>query len=177
MSFTRRRFVESGALATAALATSPPLLAADATRLPWRNWSGALESTPKKRFAPASVDELLSWLKSSSGKLRPVGAGHSFSPLVPTDGSLLVLDRLAGLQGHDAATMRATFGAGTRIADIGAPLDGVGQAMQNIADIDRQTLAGAIATATHGTGAAIGSISSFVTRLSIATLSGDLVTA
>ena len=177
MTITRRRFVEHSAFAAAALAAAPQSFARDSKHLPWHNWSGALTSAPRARVAPASVDELLAWLKSSTGKLRPVGAGHSFSPLVPTDGALLVLDRLSGLQGHDAATLRATFGAGTRIADIGAPLEEAGQAMQNIADIDRQTLAGAIATSTHGTGRDIGSLSSFVTKISLATLSGDLITA
>jgi hypothetical protein len=54
--------------------------------LPWRNWSGSQECLPAARVAPASLAELQELIASGSGVVRPVGAGHSFSALVPTDG-------------------------------------------------------------------------------------------
>ncbi|MEE4284157.1 MAG: D-arabinono-1,4-lactone oxidase, partial [Pseudomonadales bacterium] len=117
--------------------------------------------------------ELMDYLRRTSGEIRPVGSGHSFSALVPTDGHLVVIDQLHGLLNHDAGLMQATFAAGTRLGDIGAPLQRVGQAMLNLPDIDRQTLAGATATATHGTGIAFTCLSGFVTALRLITPSGE----
>lgn len=143
--------------------------------LPWHNWSGGLSAAPAGRFAPASEGELLDFLKQHSGRLRPVGAGHSFSSLVPTDGTLVVLDRLDGLRAHDANTLEATFGAGTRLSETGPALQAIGQGMFNLPDIDRQTLAGAIATATHGTGLRLNTLSNYVTGLRLVTPAGDVL--
>ncbi len=143
--------------------------------VPWRNWSGGLVAHPAGRFSPASEDELAAFLAANRGPVRPVGSGHSFSPLVPTDGQLIVLDRLTGMLGHDPAQRRATFAAGTRLSDMGPPLEAVGQGMFVLPDIDRQTLAGATATATHGTGMAFTCLSGYVTGLRLVTPAGDIV--
>jgi FAD-linked oxidoreductase len=94
---------------------------------------------------------------------------------VPTDGHLIVIDQLSGLLGHDAATLRATFGAGTRLGDMGDPLAAIGQSMFNLPDIDRQTLAGATATATHGTGIGFTCLSGYVTSLRLITAGGEVL--
>jgi FAD-linked oxidoreductase len=150
-------------------------LASTATTLPWRNWSGGQQSQPAGRFAPTSEGELVEFMRSTTGTMRPVGAGHSFTALVPTDGHLIVVDRITGMKSHDAERLRATFGAGIRLSDMGAPLAGVGQASLNLPDIDRQTLAGAISTATHGTGIGFHSLSGMVTRLRLVTGNGEVL--
>ena len=97
MRFSRRSWLTT-ALAAGGYLGSRAAWPADTTAtssLPWHNWSGRLTATPAGRFAPASDDELIDFVRRQSGPLRPVGAGHSFSPLVPTDGYLVVLDRLA----------------------------------------------------------------------------------
>ncbi len=81
---------------------------------------------------------------------------------MPTDGHIVVLDKLTGLRGQDPATLEATLGAGIRLAEIGPVLEEVGQGMFNLPDIDRQTLAGAISTATHGTGLSLNTLSAYV---------------
>ena len=123
---TRRRWLAGAALA-GLYAGTPRALAAGEAALPWRNWSGGLVAHPAGRVAPATEDELVAWLRANAGTVRAVGAGHSFSPLVPTDGHLLILDKLSGLIDHDADGLRATFGAGTRLSDIGPALEAVGQ--------------------------------------------------
>lgn len=170
---TRRRWLATSALAVLYGAVRPASAAADS--VPWRNWSGALIAHPAGRFSPASEDELAAFLRSSRGPLRPVGSGHSFSALVPTDGQLIVLDQLNGLIAHDAATRQATFAAGTRLGDMGSPLEGVGQGMYILPDIDRQTLAGATATATHGTGIGFTCLSGYVTALRLVTVGGEVL--
>ena len=177
MRFSRRSWLTT-ALAAGGYLGSRAAWPADTTAtssLPWHNWSGRLTATPAGRFAPASDDELIDFVRRQSGPLRPVGAGHSFSPLVPTDGYLVVLDRLAGLKSHDAATYEATFGAGTRLSETGPALEAVGQAFFNLPDIDRQTLAGAISTATHGTGLSLNTLSAYVTGLKLVTPAGDVL--
>ena len=171
---TRRRWLAGTALA-GLYAGVPRTLAADTETLPWRNWSGGLVAHPAGRVAPATEDELVGWLRSNTGPVRAVGAGHSFSPLVPTDGHLLILDKLSGLLDHEPDALRATFGAGTRLSDIGPALEAVGQGPLILPDIDRQTLAGAISTATHGTGLTLHSLSGNVRALRLATAAGELL--
>jgi FAD-linked oxidoreductase len=170
-----RRSWLGGALAAGGLAVAPRFGTAAGAGTPWRNWSGGVFAQPAGRFAPTSEAELADFLASHRGALRPVGSGHSFSPLVPTDGHLVVLEHLAGLIDHDAETRQATFWAGTRLGEMGAPLEAAGQAMFNLPDIDRQTLAGAIATATHGTGIAFNTLSAYVTGMRLVTATGEVL--
>ncbi|MDF9619491.1 D-arabinono-1,4-lactone oxidase [Pseudomonas entomophila] len=143
--------------------------------IPWRNWSGGQSCLPLARLAPQSLDELAQVLRDAPGKVRPVGSGHSFSGLVPTDGTLVSLSYFNGLLGHDPATLQAEFAAGTPMSSMGAALKAVGQALPNMADIDYQTLAGALATSTHGTGVGFGSYSSRVTGLQLVTATGEVL--
>lgn len=143
--------------------------------IPWQNWSGYQKAEPSGRAAPKTEDELAELLKNASKTVRPVGAGHSFTPLVPTDGTILSLRHFHGLKGHDASNMTATFGAGTKLGQIGEPLNGVGQMMGNMPDIDEQSLAGAMNTGTHGTGETLGALHSYVTGLTLVTPTGEVL--
>ncbi len=174
---SRRHFVAGSALAAFFSGATLPGRAAErgAGSLPWRNWSGGLLAHPAGRFAPGSESELAAWMTSTTGPMRPVGAGHSFTPLVPTDGHLLVLDGINGLIAHDPQTNQATFGAGTRLSSVGPALEAVGQGPLILPDIDRQTLAGAISTGTHGTGLTLHSLSGNVTALRMVTTTGDIL--
>lgn len=170
---TRRRLLASSLLPfvyTGSVKASGP-----AAEAPWHNWSGHLTASPAGRVAPASTEELAGWLKVTTGKVRPVGSAHSFSPLVPTDGHLLVLDRMSGLVSSSADALEAVFHAGTRLSDTGLPLWQAGQAMFNLPDIDRQTIAGALATSTHGTGDRLKSLSGYVSGLELVTAAGEVL--
>ena len=174
----RRSLVAAlGGLALASRYGVAPAVAATAEkrRLPWRNWSGSQHCVPQARLAPASIGELQELLAGSSGVIRPVGAGHSFTPLVPTDGTLVSLSRLGGISDVDSETLQASIGGGTRLGDIGQPLQDAGQALINMPDIDEQTLAGSLATATHGTGAGLGCMSELVRGLQIVNARGELI--
>ena len=139
----------------------------------WRNWSGAQSCIPASRPAPASEDDLASWLQQSSGPIRPVGAAHSFTALVPTDGHVLSLDRLAGLICYDDQAKTADFWAGTRLSEAGEAMLSVGQGWINLSDIDYQTLAGAMNTATHGTGITLGTMPTQISALRLLTPAGE----
>jgi len=142
---------------------------------PWSNWSGGQSCLPAGRIDVASEEELVSFLKTTSGAIRPVGSGHSFSPLIPTDGHLVIIDRINGVIDYDNNTMQATLGAGSRLGDLGAQLEAVGQGMYNLPDIDRQTVAGATATGTHGTGASLKNLSAYITSLRLITPNGEVL--
>ncbi|MCJ8157963.1 D-arabinono-1,4-lactone oxidase [Sphingomonas sp. LaA6.9] len=147
----------------------------DKARLLWQNWSGTEYAYPATRAAPRSEDELVALLRTATAPIRPVGSGHSFTGLVPTPGTLLTLDGLSGLVGHDAATSRAVVRGGTRLGALGPALSAIGQEMSNLPDINKQSLAGALATGTHGTGRGIRALHGDVVALRLATPSGDLI--
>ncbi|MRV70432.1 FAD-binding protein [Duganella sp. FT92W] len=143
--------------------------------LPWINWAGNQICHPRQRLAPASEDELAAMLRRAGGTVRAAGASHSFAALVPTDDTLIATDLLSGLIGHDAATHQAELWAGTRLHDTGPLLEGVGQALPNMPDMDYPALGGAIATSAHATGPRFGSLSSYVMGLTLVTPGGQVI--
>ena len=179
MALTRRQLItQMGALAALAGSGGWSGLARAARErlIPWRNWSGAQTCIPAARLAPASEAELADLLKTTRDMVvRPVGSSHSFSTLVPTDGKIVSLNNFTGLISHDPATLQAEFWAGTPMSQMGEPLLKVGQALPNMADIDYQTLAGAISTSTHGTGPKFGSYSTNVVGLRLITANGEIL--
>tara|TARA_R110002072_G_scaffold13418_2_gene56113 strand:- start:5145 stop:6512 length:1368 start_codon:yes stop_codon:yes gene_type:complete len=175
MKITRRTLLSSSVIAALYGATRPAMALTTSKPTAWRNWSGGVVAHPKARFSPTSDAELAEFFTTTLGQVRPVGSGHSFTPLVPTDGHLVVLDQLTGLLNHDPTELTATFAAGTRLGDMGNKLNDIGQAMFNLPDIDRQTLAGATATGTHGTGIEFKSLSGYVTKLRLITPLGEQI--
>jgi len=105
--------------------------------------------------------------------VRVAGSGHSHYRLVPTDGVVLDLSGLTGIVHTDVDAHRARVWGGTTIFALGRPLHDAGLALTNQGDIDRQALAGAVGTGTHGTGQALGNLSSMVAGLTIVGADGE----
>lgn len=153
----------------------------------WSNWSGSVTCAPKTIATPTNEAALVALVKQAAADRVPVrvaGTGHSFTPLCASDGVLIALDGLQGLvfvslpstsSGGDTDAGYATFWAGTKLHQVGDPLWSAGLAMANMGDIDRQALAGAVSTGTHGTGPALGSISTQVVGLRLVLASGEIV--
>lgn len=141
----------------------------------WRNWSGAITAHPAHRAVPEDRAALRHVVLDWPGPLRVAGAGHSFTPLCATDGTLIQLDRFEGIRRHDPVHDRVTVGAGTRIHALGGPLHERGLALINQGDIDRQALAGAVSTGTHGTGLTLGGFPSVVTAIDLMTADGTVI--
>lgn len=142
-----------------------------------KNWAGTLTFTPTEIHSPQSEAEVSAIIKAcrTHGRtLRVIGSGHSFTPLIEAD-VLVSLDKLAGLVDVDAATCRVTVWAGTKIKALGKLLAAHGLAQPNLGDIDVQSIAGAIGTGTHGSGVGLGSLSTQVTALRLATASGEVL--
>jgi FAD-linked oxidoreductase len=108
-------------------------------------------------------------------RIKAVGAGHSFTGVAVTPDVLLELDDLQGLVSVDEARGRATLLAGTRLHRIPALLAPFGLAMENLGDIDRQSISGAISTGTHGTGAAFRGLAAQVVGATLITAAGEFL--
>ena len=146
----------------------------------WKNWSGYVECPSTPVLTPGSGAELATTLADAvrdGRSVRLVGAGHSFSPMVASDGVIVSLDRLQGILSVDAATRVARVHAGTRLYALGAALAQRGLAMENLGDINVQSIAGATSTGTHGTGLGFGNLATQIGALKFVTADGREVVA
>lgn len=144
----------------------------------WSNWAGNVTATPARIVEPRSVEDVVEAVKEGAGRgerVRVVGAGHSFTPLVATDGTLLRLTHLSGVLEVDRERRRVRVAAGTPLHVLNPLLDALGLALPNLGDIDRQGVAGAVATGTHGTGVRHQGIAAAVTGLTLVLADGSVV--
>ncbi len=144
----------------------------------WTNWVGNQSCRPAEIVSPETEAEVQSAVRSaaSAGRsLRAAASGHSFSPICTTDGTLLDMSRLAGIVGIDAQAETVTVYPGTTIAALGDPLWEHGLALRNQGDIDSQQIAGAVSTATHGSGIALQNMSASLRAARLVTASGEVV--
>jgi L-gulonolactone oxidase len=144
----------------------------------WRNWARNQSCAPAAIEEPRSVLEIVEAVRRARAAGQPVkvvGSGHSFTDAACTDGRLLsidALDRVVAVD-HDAGTM--TVEAGITIRALNQELAGRGLALRNLGDIDRQTLAGATSTGTHGTGARLGGLATFIRGMELVTADGEML--
>jgi len=144
----------------------------------WRNWTGDQRCTSAARERPRSSEELSAALAAAGrrgSRVRAVGAGHSFSEIACSEETMLSLERISGVLDVDGASGLVRVQAGTTINALSRELDGHGLAMENLGDIDVQSIAGAISTATHGTGARLRNISSQVAALKLVLADGSML--
>ncbi|MDO9368749.1 MAG: D-arabinono-1,4-lactone oxidase [Sphingopyxis sp.] len=125
----------------------------------WSNWSGSVSATAQVA-RPQSEDELATLVRSAR-KLRATGAGHSFMPLCESDELIVSLDDMPGDIRVAANRQTACIPAGWSIRRLTAALWDEGLALANQGDVNPQSLAGAMATGTHGTGTDLGSLATF----------------
>lgn len=146
--------------------------------VPTRTWSGGHRWSPQQILTPRSEAEVLAGIAAARAAglpLRVVGGGHSFSPLAATDGVAMSLDHYQGLVRADRASGLVTLRGGTRLWEVADLLAPHGLALEVMGDIDRQSIAGAIQTGTHGTGAAFTGFAGMVRGLRLALPDGSIV--
>jgi FAD/FMN-containing dehydrogenase len=143
----------------------------------WTNWAGN-QSCPARVATPASeaevVDEVRRALANGTG-LRAAGAGHSFTPVVVTRGTVLEMSGLRGIAAIDAQRRLVTALPGTTVREFGDPLWEAGLALANQGDIDTQAIAGAVATGTHGSGNELVSFSATLRACRLVTGRGEVL--
>jgi L-gulonolactone oxidase len=143
----------------------------------WQNWSGRVRAHPTRVARPASVEEVARIVQEAARAglpVKAVGSGHSFSEIAVADRVQLRLDRMDRLLALDAATGLVTVQAGIALHQLNPLLAAAGLAMTNLGDIDRQTIAGATSTGTHGTGARFGGISTQIRGLRLVLADGTV---
>jgi FAD-linked oxidoreductase len=143
----------------------------------WTNWAGDQQCEPAAFERPAAVGEVVGAVERAvaAGRcVRVAGSGHSFTGAVLTDGALLSLDRMGALLDADPGTGLVRVEAGITLHALNQALAEHGLAMPNLGDIDEQSIAGAISTATHGTGVTLRNLSAQVRALRLVTASGEV---
>lgn len=142
----------------------------------WRNWSDTVVAHPAEEQRAASVDAVADAVGRATRRglrVRVAGSGHSFTPLVATDGLLLHVDALTGVVSVDAGRRRVRVWAGTPLHVLNPALQELGLALPNLGDIDRQTISGAVATGTHGTGTRLQGLAAAVCGLTLVLADGS----
>jgi L-gulono-1,4-lactone dehydrogenase len=142
----------------------------------WRNWGRTQSCNPVSRSRPRSEDEIRGVIAKAAAagrRVKVVGAGHSFTDIACTDGVLVSLDRYKRVLDVDREAGTVTVEAGISIKRLNEELAQAGLAMSNLGDIAYQSIAGAISTATHGTGIRLGNLATFVTHLTLVCADGS----
>lgn len=128
------------------------------------NYGRNVAFAPAEIATPDSVAELREVVRRAK-RVRVMGSRHSWSRAIVTDDTLVSLERMTRVVAVDEATLRVTVQAGVTLRALIAQLDRRGLALANLGSIDRQTVAGAIATGTHGTGLAFQCLAAQVVAL------------
>ncbi|MEE2061185.1 D-arabinono-1,4-lactone oxidase [Rhodococcus artemisiae] len=146
----------------------------------WHNWARNEHSSPHRFDTPENTGELATVVARAAEqgrRVKAVGAGHSFTGVAVTDGVLLSLDRMTGIETvlPTATGALVRVQAGTRLHDLSDQLWALGLALPNLGDIDVQSVAGAISTGTHGTGASFTGLAAQVRAVTTVLTDGSVV--
>lgn len=136
----------------------------------WKNWAGTVAVTPLRIEHPTSTQAVADIVRSAAEEgvpVKAVGAGHSFTDIAAAPGVQLDLSALRGVVDVDRANRLVTVKADTRLNQMPGLLRPHGLAMENLGDIDAQSIAGAISTGTHGTGKHFGGVATQVRGLTL----------
>ena len=138
------------------------------------NWAGNYRYGASRIATPGSVDELRALIAGASS-VRALGSRHSFNDLADTDDLLVSTAGLPATVRIDAEARTATVGGGVRYGDLARELEAAGWARHNLASLPHISVAGAIATSTHGSGDRNGTLATAVAGLSILRADGEIV--
>ena len=139
----------------------------------WRNWSGSVRARPTHVHYPETEGDLQEVVERADDTLRVAGAGHSFPPVARSDETFVSLERYTGLVGVDPDAGQVTVRAGTQLSALTDALAGHGLMLENMGDIDAQSVAGALSTGTHGTGTDFGVMSTQAAGMRLVTADGE----
>jgi L-gulono-1,4-lactone dehydrogenase len=141
----------------------------------WRNWAGNQRCTPARMVRPTTEDQLVEAVGAAGGRVRATGSGHSFTAIACTAGTMIDLRGYRRMLAADPATGLVTVQAGMPLTALNAELAARRLAMPNLGDVAYQTVAGAISTATHGTGIGLGNLSTTVAGMRLVTADGTVL--
>lgn len=143
-----------------------------------KNWGKTFEYTPNVVYYPDTEEELINILQSchkEQKKIRPMGSRYSYTPLICSNEAALSLDKFSGIEEINYDEMIVTVRGGTKIADLERELFANNLSLYNLGDINQQTIAGLIATGSHGTGLSFGIASTQIAQIQIITAQGEVL--
>jgi FAD-linked oxidoreductase len=146
--------------------------------VPTKNWAGNQRCLPAQVHEPKFTDEVAAIVRNAAeigDRVKVIGGAHSFTDTAMTDGHLLSLDAMDQVLAVDG--LDVTVQAGIRLRDLNNRLADLGLALPNLGDIDTQSIAGAISTATHGTGVDLANLATNVVGLEIVSGDGTILRA
>ncbi|MFF7157732.1 FAD-binding protein [Streptomyces sp. NPDC008139] len=137
------------------------------------NWAGNITFSAERVHRPESTGALRS-LVAASRRVRVLGSGHSFNDIADTDGALVELSGLPPEIDIDPAAATVRVAAGVRYAELAQRLHESGFALPNMASLPHISVAGSVATGTHGSGNANGGLGTSVSALELVTADGEV---
>jgi xylitol oxidase len=168
----KREFLKSsGVLLTGTVLSR--FASAEAQTGPRTNWSGNYTYSTERLYTPQSVQELQRLIKQS-GKVKALGMGHSFNRIADSSHEQISLKHLDSME-LDAAGRTVTVGGGVTYDQLAPYLQKNGYALHNLASLTEITVAGACATATHGSGNKNGNLATAVAGMEAVTADGNLL--
>jgi xylitol oxidase len=138
------------------------------------NWAGNIAFGAPDFYRPSSLGELQA-VVARAPRIRVLATGHSFNDMADSPGAQVTLAGLPAEVSVDSARSVARVAAGLSYAEVAARLDEQGFALPNLASLPHISVAGACATATHGSGAANQNLAAGVAGLTLVTAGGDVV--
>jgi xylitol oxidase len=144
------------------------------TTRPRTNWAGNIAFGAPAFYRPSSLGELQA-VVDRAARIRVLATGHSFNDMADSPGAQVTLADMPGEVSVDSARSVARVAGGLSYAEVAARLDARGFALRNLASLPHISVAGACATATHGSGAANQNLAAAVAGLTLVTAGGDLV--
>ena len=143
------------------------------------NWARTVTTTPTCWHRPTTTDEIARIVERCAAdgrRLRVVGSGHSWSEIAAPDDEAMSLDALQGAVAIDKALGTVTVPGGMTLREVTAHLARAGLSLPIVGSIQAQTVAGAIATGTHGSSLTHGNLATLVTSLQLVTGTGEVLT-
>jgi L-gulonolactone oxidase len=144
----------------------------------WKNWARNQQCAPARVHKPVSEEEIVRVIKKAAeegSRVKVVGAGHSFTGIALTDGHLIHAGGFNAVLSEDKAKKQVTVQSGIPLHELNEQLWDRGLAMQNLGDIAYQSIAGATATSTHGTGLNFGGLATQIAGLRIIAADGSII--
>jgi L-gulono-1,4-lactone dehydrogenase len=142
----------------------------------WKNWGRSQAAQPDYIAKARSVEDVVEVVRFAAERglrVKAIGAGHSFSGIAVPNDIQLDISAIDGV--YSVSGNQVTLGAGTNLYQLPALLDPIGLALENMGDIDRQTIAGATSTGTHGTGGRFAGLANQLRAVTLVTASGEIL--
>jgi alditol oxidase len=138
------------------------------------NWAGNISYGAAQLHEPTTIAQLQS-IVADSVKVRALGSRHSFNAIADTTGNQVSLAALQRIVDIDEEAQTVTVDGGIKYGDLATALHERGWALANLASLPHISVAGACATATHGSGAGNGNLATAVQGMQVVTATGDLL--